>query len=113
MQTLLNIFLQTEPDSFFCNFYESYQPASADHEISKVGSYLVLQLEHFLSHRGNFIKDIKKVQCTETLSVPLVVDDVSFHKKFNLIATVNHAGTLDKGHYTAYGKLSNSSSCQF
>ena len=43
----------------------------------------------------------------------VVVDDVSFHEKFKLIATVNHAGTLDNGHCTAYIKLSNSSSQQF
>ena len=41
------------------------------------------------------------------------VDDVSFHKKFNLKATVNLTRTLDKGHYTDYVKLSNSSSWQF
>ena len=45
--------------------------------------------------------------------MPVVVDDVSFHKKFNLRATVNHTGTFDKGHYTAFVKLSNSSSSQF
>ena len=53
------------------------------------------------------------MQCTETLSVPVVEEDVSFHKMFNLIATVNHTGTLDKQHYTAYVKPSNSSSWQF
>ena len=53
------------------------------------------------------------MQFTETLSVPVVVDDVSFHKKFNLTATVNHTGTLDKGHCTTYVKLSYSSSQQF
>ena len=36
--------------------------------------------------------------------MPVVGDAVSFHKKFNLIATVNYNGTLDKGHYTAYVK---------
>ena len=55
----------------------------------------------------------KKVECTETLSVPVVVDAVSFHKKFNLIGTVNHTGTFDKGHYTAYVNWSKSSSWQF
>ena len=63
-----------EPDSFFCNFCESYRPASVDHEISKVGPCLILQLQHFVNHHRNFIKDIKKVQCTETLSVPVAVD---------------------------------------
>ena len=55
----------------------------------------------------------KKIQCTETLSVPVVVDDAPFHKKINLLATVNHTGTPDNGHYTAHVKLFNSSSCQF
>ena len=82
----------TEPDSFFCNFCESYQPASVDHQISKVGSYLVLQLKCFVSHHENF-KYIKNIQDAETLSVPVVVDDVSFDKKFNLIAAVNYTGT--------------------
>ena len=50
------------------------------------------------------------MQCTETIFMPVVGDAVSFHKKFNLIATVNYNGTLDKGHYTAYVKVSNSSS---
>ena len=66
VQTSLRTFLQTdewtEPHSFVCNFCQSYQPASIDHEISKVGSYLVLQLKRFLRHHGKFIKDIKKVQ---------------------------------------------------
>ena len=53
------------------------------------------------------------MQCTETFSLQVVVDDVSFHKKFNVMVTVNQTGTLDKGHYTAYVKLSNSSACQF
>ena len=99
VQTSLNIFVQSEelnePDAFFCNFCESFQSTSVDHEISKVGSYLVLQLKRFINHLGNFTKDIKKakwVQCTDILSLPVVLDDVSFPKKFNLAATVNHIG---------------------
>ena len=45
--------------------------------------------------------------------MPITVDDVSLHKKFNLIATVNHTGTLDNGHCTADVELSNSLSQQF
>ena len=117
VQTFLNIFSQseelTEPDSLFYNFCKSFQSAYVDHEIAKVGCYLVLQLKSFVNDNESFIKDIKKVQCTKTYSVPVAVDDVSFHKKFNVTATVNHTGTLDKGHYTAYVTLSNSSSWQF
>ena len=73
----------------------------------------MLQLKRFVSHQGKLIKYIKKVQCTATLSVPVVVDDVPFHKKFIFIVTVNPTITLDEGHYTAYVKVSNSSSWQF
>ena len=55
-----------------------------------------MKLKRFESHQGNFIKGIRKVQCTETLSLPFVVDDVSFHKRFNLKAIVKHTGSLDK-----------------
>ena len=58
---------------------------------------LVLQVKHFLNHNGNFIKDMKKTQCMETLSVTVFVD-ISFFNRFNLVATVNHTRTLDKRH---------------
>lgn len=54
-------------------------------------------MKHFLNHNGNFIKDMKKTQCMETLSVTLFVD-ISFFNRFNLVATVNHTRTLDKRH---------------
>ena len=70
VQTSLSIFLLSE---------ELNEPPSIDLETSKVGSYLVLQLKSFVNNY-NFIKYIKKVQCTENPSVPVVADDVSFHK---------------------------------
>ena len=73
---------------------------------------MILQLKIFVRHHGKFIKDIKKVQCTETPSVRVAVD-VSFKKEFNLIATANHTETPDKGHYTPYVKVPNSSSWKF
>ena len=48
------------------------------------------------------------MQCTETLSVS---DDVCNCCMY--VAAVNHTGILDKGHYTTYVKLFNSSSWQF
>ena len=36
-----------EPDSFFCNFCESYRPASVDHEISKSWSLFDLATKTF------------------------------------------------------------------
>ena len=77
-----------------------------DHKISKVSCYLILEINS-VQHNGNFIKDIKKVQCNENLPLPVALDDVSFHKKFNIITTVIRIATLDGGHYTAYFKLPN------
>ena len=71
VQTSLSIFLLSEE--------LNEPPSSIDLETSKVGSYLVLQLKSFVNNY-NFIKDIKKVQCTENPSVPVVADDVSFHE---------------------------------
>ena len=87
----------TGPDSFFCKFCENYEPASIDHQISKVGNYSIFQLKYFLNYRGNFIKNITKVQCIKTLSVPLVYE-VAFQKNFNLTATFNHTGSHNIGH---------------
>ena len=78
-----------------------------------MASYLNLQLKRFVNHNGDFIKDFTKVHCTKTLSVPLAVDEVSFHKKFIFMTTVNHTGTVNGGHYTAFIKQPNSSSCLF
>ena len=98
---------------FFCKVCKSYQPASMDHQITKVGNHLILHLKRFVNHDGHFIKDITKVHCTKTLSVPLVVNENSFHKKFSLIATVNHKGTLNRGHYTVFIKQPSTSSWLF
>ena len=84
-----------------------------DHQISKVGNYLILQVKCFVNHNDDFIKNITKIHCSKPLSVPLVVDEVSFHKKFSLIVTVNHKGTLNKGNYTAFIKQPNTLSWLF
>ena len=59
----------------FCNFCQSYQPVSIDHQITKVGNYLILQLKRFLNRNVDFIKDITKVNYTKILSVLLVVNE--------------------------------------
>ena len=46
-----------------------------DHQITKVGNYLILQLKRFLNRNVDFIKDITKVNYTKILSVSLVVNE--------------------------------------
>ena len=44
-------------------------------------------------------------------TVPITIeDDVSFTNKYSLIATINHSGTLNRGHYWAFIKDLHSSS---
>jgi len=51
-------------------------------------------------------KDVEVVNCYPTsLYIPSVVDtEVSYNKHFNLRASINHSGTLQKGHYTVISK---------
>ena len=116
IQTALNIFLESEElresDLCFCNFCASYQPASMDHQITKVGIYLILELKRFINHNADFIKDFTKVSSHENFLYHLLMR-FSFHKKFSLKATANHTGTLNRGQYTAFIKQLNTSSWLF
>ena len=48
--------------------------------------------------------------CTQSesnkdLTVPIIIEDeVSFTNKYSLIATINHSGILNRGHYWAFIK---------
>ena len=56
------------------------------------------------------VKDETLISCTQSqlgqyLTVPITIEDeVSLINKYSLIATINHSGTLSRGHYWAYIK---------
>ena len=77
---------------------------------SEVGRYLVIQLKCFVSHDNQVIKDINHVQCTPNISVPVKDNEVTYQKHYHLIATINHTGNLNRGHYTSFIKIPNSKS---
>ena len=53
--------------------------------------------------RGTVIKNNLRVNCSETLKLPISADEqVCLFKEFNLKATINHSGTLQAGHYWAH-----------
>ena len=83
----------------------SLKSASAVPAFSEVGRYLVIQLKRFVSHDNQVLKDMKHVQCTPNISVPVKDNEVTFHKHYHLIATINHTGSLTRGHYTAFIKI--------
>ena len=83
----------------------SLKSASAVPAFSEVGRYLVIQLKRFVSHYNQVLKDMKRVQCTPNISVPVKDNEITFHKHYHLTATINHTGSLTRGHYTAFIKI--------
>ena len=67
-------------------------------------------MKRFVHHEGQVFKDINQVQCTPNISLPLTDSEVTYRKNFRLLATVNHTGTLERGHYTAFIKIANTDS---
>ena len=68
---------------------------------------LAIQLCRFSNQGGQLVKDETLVSCTQSqvgqyLTVPITIEDeVSLINKYFLIATINHSGTLSRGHYWA------------
>ena len=114
IQAALNSSLKAETlsgDNFiYCNFCCSLKSASVVPAFSEVGCYLVIQLKRFVSHDNQVIKDIKHVQCTPNISVPVKDNEVTYQKDYYLIPSINHTGNLNRGHYTSFIKIPNSKS---
>ena len=108
IQTALNSSLETETlsgdNSVYCNFCCSLKSASMVSAFSEVGHYPVIQLKRFVSHDNQVLKDIKHVQCTPNISVPVKDNEVMYQKHYHLIATISHTGNLNLGHYTSFKK---------
>ena len=103
----LKLFLNPEEllgsNRYFCNVCSSLQPALLEHSFSQLGDFLIIQLKRFISFSGSTIKDVKDVVCTSEIRIPVSAeDDVTFYKTYSLIGSINHLGTLDRGHYTAH-----------
>ena len=114
IQRFLNSYLESDllsgKNESFCNICFPNNQALADQEISKVSDYLIIQMKRFLVFNQAVTKDISKISCTPTLSVPVtLMEDIVGHKKFMLIATINHSGNLEREHSTSFIKSTSSS----
>ena len=106
IQESIDSFLNPEDlngsNMYFCNSCSSLQPAILEHEFSDIGSCVIIQLKRFVHFRSSVSKDIKAVSCNNQIRIPIVVDtDIISHKNFKLVASINHSGSLERGHYTA------------
>ena len=71
---------------------------------------LIIQLCRFSDQGGQLVKNENLFSCTQSESnkdrtvLITIEDEVSFTNKYSLIATINHSGTLNRGHYWAFIK---------
>ena len=121
VQSSLDNYLKEEQlcgsNQWFCPICEKLCDASLETRISSCSKFLIVQLRRFSHNQGVFQKNNAIVQClpstdsktTDFLRLPAIVeDDVSLFNGYSLMATINHSGTLNNGHYWAYIKKANS-----
>ena len=71
----------------------------------RVGSCLIVQLNHFFVSNGTATKNSAPffVSCSIEV-VTEIEDDVFCNRKFNLVAIIKHCRNLNSGHYTCLVK---------
>ena len=111
IQTSLKQFLSPEVLSsgkkWFCPSCKALSESTRETCVMNSAPILAIQLCGFSYRGGKLVKDETLVSCTQSqlgqyLTVPITIEDeVSFINKCSLIATINHSGTLSRGHYWA------------
>ena len=94
-------------NKWFCPSCNCLTESTRETSIISSGSILVIQLSRFSTSYSGLIKDQQVFNCSPELDlkVPITVEDeVSFSTKYSLMASINHSGTLDQGHYWAIVK---------
>ena len=98
-------------NKWFCPSCNCLTESTRETFIIGLGSILVIQLSQFSTSHSMLIKAQKVFNCSPELElkVPITVEDeVSFSNKYSLVASINHSGTLNQGHYWAIVKDLNS-----
>ena len=112
IQSSLNLFLKDEgsigENRVFCPVCEKSQDSTIETKISNCGAILILHLKRFNYVNGFLNKDESVVECLPStistknyfLTIPAIVEDgVSLFNGYTLMATINHSGTTESGHY--------------
>ena len=116
----MNQFLKPEilssQNKWFCPSYNLFSESTRETCIINSAPILIIQLCRFSYQGGQLVKNENFFSCTQSesnkdLIVPITIEDeVSFTSKYSLIGTINHSGTLNRGHYWAFIKDLHSSS---
>ena len=109
----LNHFLEPEQlmgeNCWSCPQCSSYKECTRESSLKTCASILIIQLRRFTNLNGSLFKYNRVVNCYlkshQTLTVPShPEEDISFTNEYRLVATINHSGTLARGHYWAFVK---------
>ena len=108
-----NHFLEPEQltgeNCWSCPQCSSYKECTRESSFKTCASILLIQLRRFTNLNESLFKDNRVVNCSikshQTLTVPShPEEDISFTNEYRLVATINHSGTLARGHYWAFAK---------
>ena len=106
VQNAIDLFLKPEElsgqNSYFCNVCDSLRLGLLDHELSRIGDFLAVQLKRFINLPKSVTKDRRNIIYNNQIKIPVAVDnEISSLKLFKLVGIINYSGSLEWGHYTA------------
>ena len=107
LDNLLDSETLSSQNKWFCPSCDTLTESTKETSITNSSSVLIVQLTRFSILDNRAIKDEQIFDCfpNSVLKVPITLDDeVSFTNKYSLVATINHSGSLDRGHYWAFIK---------
>ena len=85
----------------FCFVCSSHQEGDTRLSFRSIGRFLIVQLRRFFVLDGRVSKDCSSISCCPSIVVPVEEDEeITCNRTFNLVAVINHTGSLTNGHYT-------------
>ena len=110
MNQFLKREILTSQNKWFCPSCNHLCENTRETCIINTAPTLTIQLCRFSNQGGQLVKTENLFSCAQNesnkdLTVPITIEgQVSFTNKYYLIATINHSGTLNRGHYWAFIK---------
>ena len=98
---ILRLALRSSGNKWFCPSCNTLSKSTRETCVMNSALILAIQLCRFSNRGSQVVKDETLVSCTQSqyLAIPVTIEDeVSFINKYSLIVTINHSGTLSKGH---------------
>ena len=119
IQTSFNKFLSpeslTSENKWFCPSCSKFSESTRETFVINSAQFLIIMLCRFSNQGPTLLKNEDKFNCassgtTKHLTVPVAGDgEIFVNNTYSLIATINHSGSLNHGHYWAVIKDNNSS----